>query len=293
MDLGFVGLGQMGSGMAANLVKAGHRVAVYNRTRGKEGTLVEIGATAAASVADACRNAEAVFTMLANDEAVRAVTFGEGGILEALPKGATHISSSTISTRLSAELTEAHAKAGHSFVAAPVQGRPDFAAAGKLFVLAAGPGDALAKAQPLFDAIGQRTFIVGEEPKAANLVKLANNFLIACVIETMGEALALVAKGGVDRHAYVDILTSTLWGAPVYKIYGALIAGETFEPAGFAVPLGQKDMRLTLEAADDLKVPLPVGGILRDRFLRLRAAGGDALDWSAIAQLARKDAGLD
>jgi 3-hydroxyisobutyrate dehydrogenase-like beta-hydroxyacid dehydrogenase len=293
MKAGFIGLGQMGSGMAANLAKAGHEVRVYNRTRGKEGPLVALGATAAESIADACVGADAVFTMLANDEALRAVAFGAGGVLEALPKGAIHISSSTVSVALAEELTATHSEAGQRFISAPVMGRPEAAAAAKLFVMAAGAPDAVADAGPLFDAIGQKTFHLGDEPKVGNIVKLANNFLLACVIETVGEAMALTSKAGVDRHSYLDVLTSTLWNAPVYKTYGALIANEAFEPAGFPVPLGQKDVRLALEAAEGLNVPLPVGGILRDRFIRLRAEGGDALDWSAIAKLARKDAGLD
>ena len=185
----------------------------------------------------------------------------------------------------------AHTKAGQRFVAAPVFGRPDIAAAGQLFVVAAGAPDAVKSAAPLFDAIGKRTFVISETPKAANLVKLSGNFLIASVIESLGEAMALVAKGGVDRRQYLDILTSTLFGAPVYKTYGGLIADGKFEPAGFAAPLGQKDIRLTLAAAEDLRVPMPIASLLRDRFLTLMAHGGDKLDWSAIGQLAAKDAG--
>ena len=185
----------------------------------------------------------------------------------------------------------AHAKAGQPFVAAPVFGRPDVAAAGQLFVIAAGGRDTLDAVAPLFDAIGQKTFVVSGTPKAANLVKLSGNFLIASVIESLGEAMALVGKGGVDRRQYLDILTSTLFDAPVYKTYGGLIADGTFEPAGFAAPLGYKDIRLTLAAAEDLRVPLPLASLLRDRFLTLLAYGGDKLDWSAIGQLAAKDAG--
>jgi 3-hydroxyisobutyrate dehydrogenase-like beta-hydroxyacid dehydrogenase len=176
-------------------------------------------------------------------------------------------------------------------VAAPVFGRPEVAAAGQLFVVAAGPSDAVSAAQPLFEAVGQRTFVVSQTQKAANLVKLSGNFLIAAVIESLGEAIALVDKAGVDRHKYLELLTSTLFTAPVYKTYGALIADRRFEPAGFAVPLGQKDIRLALAAAEELNVPLPLASLLRDRFLTLRAHGGDNLDWSAIGGLAAKDAG--
>jgi 3-hydroxyisobutyrate dehydrogenase-like beta-hydroxyacid dehydrogenase len=290
MKVGFIGLGHMGAGMAANLLKAGHDVTVYNRTRTKVEALVAQGAKAAAGVSDACRG-DAVITMLANDDAVESVVFGDGGIIGSLPAGAPHISSSTISVALSEKLEAAHAKAGQRFVAAPVFGRPDVAAAGQLFVIAAGGRDTLDAVAPLFDAIGQKTFVVSGTPKAANLVKLSGNFLIASVIESLGEAMALVGKGGVDRRQYLDILTSTLFDAPVYKTYGGLIADGTFEPAGFAAPLGYKDIRLTLAAAEDLRVPLPLASLLRDRFLTLLAHGGDKLDWSAIGQLAAKDAG--
>ncbi len=171
-------------------------------------------------------------------------------------------------------------------------GRPDVAAAGQLFVIAAGEPDAVEAAAPLFEAIGQKTFVVAATPKTANLVKLSGNFLIASIIESLGEAMALVGKAGVDRRQYIDFLTSTLFDVPVYKTYGGLIADGRFEPAGFAAPLGQKDIRLALAAAEDLRVPMPLASLLRDRFLTLLAHGGDKLDWSAIGGLAAKDAGL-
>jgi 3-hydroxyisobutyrate dehydrogenase-like beta-hydroxyacid dehydrogenase len=291
MDVGFIGLGRMGVAMAANLLEAGHRVTVYNRTPGKDRELIVKGARAAAEVAEACRS-DVVMTMLADDKAIEAVVHGGRGMLASLPKGAIHVSSSTISTALSERLTADHGAAGQRFVAAPVFGRPDAAAAAKLFVVAAGATDAVQHAMPLFEAIGQKTFVVSETPKAANLVKLSGNFLIAAVIESLGEAMALVAKGGVDKRQYLDLLTSTLFGAPVYRTYGALIAEGKFEPAGFAAPLGQKDIRLVLAAAEELRVPLPLASLLRDRLLTLLAQGGDALDWSAISGLAAKDAGI-
>jgi 3-hydroxyisobutyrate dehydrogenase-like beta-hydroxyacid dehydrogenase len=290
MKVGFIGLGHMGAGMAANLLKAGHDVTVYNRTRSKVETLVAQGARAAASVSNACRG-DAVLTMLADDGAVESVVFSRSGIIDCLPAGAIHISSSTISVALSERLEAAHAKAGQLFVAAPVIGRPDAAAAGQLFVVAAGAPDAVKAAASLFDAIGQKTFVVSETPKAGNLVKLSVNFLIASVIESVGEAMALIGKAGIDRRQYLDILTSTLFDASVYKTYGGLIAEGKFEPAGFAAPLGQKDIRLTLAAAEDLRVPMPLASLLRDRFLTLLAHGGDKLDWSAIGRLAATDAG--
>ncbi|NTF43190.1 NAD(P)-dependent oxidoreductase [Rhizobium rhizogenes] len=291
MKVGFIGLGQMGSAMAANLLKAGHEVTVYNRSRDKAEALAGEGATVAATVADAC-GGDAVFTMLAHDDALSAVVHGDGGVLASLGKGAVHISASTISVAMSERLTGEHAAAGQRFVAAPVFGRPEAAAAAKLFIAAAGAPDAIETVTPLFEAIGQRTFVLGEEPKSANLVKLSGNFLIASVIESLGEAMALVEKGGVDRHAYLDLLTSTLFNAPVYKTYGGLIADRKFKPAGFTAPLGQKDIRLALAAGEALNVPLPLASLLRDRFLNLLAHGGEELDWSAIGALAAKDAGL-
>jgi 3-hydroxyisobutyrate dehydrogenase-like beta-hydroxyacid dehydrogenase len=292
MKAGFIGLGQMGSAVAANLVKAGHEVTVFNRTLAKAQPLVDMSAHPARHIGDACRG-DVVMTMLADDHAVEDAAFGDGGIVANLAKNALHITASTISVALSERLTDAHAKAGQRFVAAPVFGRPDVAAAGKLAVAAAGPADALETAKPLFEAIAQKTFVLGEKPSSANLVKLSGNFLIANVIEALGEAVALVTKGGVDRHAYIELLTSTLFSAPVYKVYGALIADEKFSPAGFAAPLGAKDIHLALAAAETLRVPMPIASLLRDRFLALLARGGEALDWSAISTLAARDSGQD
>ena len=290
MQIGFIGLGRMGSAMAANLVKAGHDVTVFNRSPEKRGALLELGAHEAARIADACHG-EAVITMLADDTAVSGVVLANGGIIENLPKGAIHISMSTISVALSKSLTQAHAEAGQRFVAAPVFGRPDAAAAAKLFIVPAGDPAAVEACKPLFAALGQKTIPIGTEPQAANLVKLSGNFLLAAAIEALGEAVALVGKAGVDRSAYVDLLTSTVFTAPAYKIYGDLIAANQFQPAAFAAPLGYKDSRLTLAAAESLRVPMPLGSLLHDRFLRLLAQGGDNLDWAAIGGLARQDAG--
>jgi len=290
MKIGFIGLGHMGSGLAANLLKAGHDVTVYNRTRAKAEALASEGAKIAVTPSDACRG-EAVFTMLADDKALEAVVYADGGLLATLDKGAVHISSSTISVALSRRLSEDHRKKGQLYVAAPVFGRPEAAAAKKLFVVAAGKSDAVKAVLPLLDAIGQKTFTISEQAEAANIVKLSGNFLIAAVIESLGEAMALVGKAGVDKHQYLEILTSTLFGAPVYKTYGTLIADGKFEPAGFAAPLGLKDIGLALAAGQDLRVPLPLASLLRDRFLTLLANGGDNLDWSALGSLAAKDAG--
>jgi 3-hydroxyisobutyrate dehydrogenase-like beta-hydroxyacid dehydrogenase len=290
MDVGFIGLGHMGAGMAANLLKAGHRVTVFNRTAAKAQALITQGAALATSIAEVCR-CDAVMTMLANDEAVESVVLGRDGIIANLSPGALHISSSTISVALSQRLTEQHAKKRQQFIAAPVFGRPDVATAGKLFVVAGGEAAAVREAACLLDAIGQKTFVISATPKAANLVKLSGNFLGASVIEALGEAMALVGKAGIDERQYLEFLISTLFDAPIYKTYGSLIADGRFTPPGFAAPLGQKDIRLVLAAAEDLRVPMPVASLLRDRFLNLLAHGGDQLDWSAIGRLPAADAG--
>jgi 3-hydroxyisobutyrate dehydrogenase-like beta-hydroxyacid dehydrogenase len=291
MKIGFIGLGQMGSGMAANLLKAGHEVAVYNRTASKAGALVRLGAKAQPSVGAVCE-ADTVITMLSDDGALEDIVFRKGGVLANLKKGAAHISSSTISVALSKRLAAAHAAAEQHYLAAPVFGRPDAAANGKLFVVVGGDAALIDTYMPLFRQLGPRTFVMSSKPEDANLVKLSGNFLIAVVIESLGEALALIGKGGLDQQQYLELLTSTLFDAPVYKTYGRLLVEQRFEPAGFAAPLGQKDIRLTLAAAETLQVPLPLASLLRDRFLALLAQGGAALDWSAIGQLAARDAGL-
>jgi 3-hydroxyisobutyrate dehydrogenase-like beta-hydroxyacid dehydrogenase len=290
MKLGFIGLGRMGAAMAANLVKAGHDVSVFNRSAGKSGSLIKLGAREAANLAAAC-SGDVVITMLADDDAASGIVLGEGGLIAHLPKGAIHLSMSTISVALSKRLAQAHAQAGQRYVAAPVFGRPEMAAAGKLFIVAAGDPKAIDACQPLFGAMGQKVYSMGTEPSAANLVKLSGNFLLASAIEALGEAVALIGKAGIDRHAYIELLTSTIFTAPAYKTYGALIAKGDFEPAGFAAPLGYKDIRLTLAAAESLRVPMPLGSLLHDRFLRLIAQGGEKLDWAAIGGLATQDAG--
>ena len=291
MKVGFIGLGHMGSGMAANLLRAGHEVTVFNRSADKRRPLLDLGGREATRVADACA-AEVVITMLADDDALRQVTLGDEGIVAELRQGGTHVSMSTVSVELTRNLSEAHEQARQRLIAAPVFGRPEMAAAAKLFIVAGGAPEALRLCQPLFDAMGQRTFPLGPEPAAASLVKLAGNFMIAATIETLGEALALVGKAGIDPGSFVELLTSSLFPAPAYRTYGTLIAERKFQPAGFAVPLGHKDIRLLLAASQSLHVPMPVASLLNDRFQRLIAQGGEKLDWSAISELAAEDAGL-
>jgi 3-hydroxyisobutyrate dehydrogenase-like beta-hydroxyacid dehydrogenase len=280
----------MGAGMAGNLIKAGHEVTVYNRTPEKARALVGAGAKVATSVSEACQG-DAAMTMLANDEAVESLVLGPEGVLASLRPGSLHVSSSTISVALSQRLSQEHAAQGQRYIAAPVFGRPDVAATAQLVVVAGGEKTAVEAAGPLLEAIARKVFVVGEAPQAANLLKLSGNFLNASVIESLGEAFALIAKGGIDRQRYLEILGS-LFNVPAYNIYGALIASGRFEPAGFAAPLGQKDIRLLLAAAENLGVAMPVGSLLRDRFLTLMAHGGEQLDWSAIGALPAQDAGL-
>jgi 3-hydroxyisobutyrate dehydrogenase-like beta-hydroxyacid dehydrogenase len=289
MKTGFIGLGHMGSAMAKNLLKAGHDVTIFNRTPGRSQSLLALGAHEATSVADACQS-EVVITMLSDDTAVAEVALGNGGMIPNLSKRAIHISMSSISVELSKRLTQAHAQAGQRYVAAPVLGRPDMAAAAKLFIVAAGDPTAIDTCRPLFDAMGQKTLPIGKDAWTANLVKLSCNFLQGAIIEALGEAIALTSKAGIDRHAYVDLLTSTVFTAPAYKIFGELIADEKFEPALFGAPLGYKDIRLWLAAAEGQRVPMPIASLLHDRFLRLFAQGGDQLDWAAIGGLAGQDA---
>lgn len=291
MKLGFIGLGRMGAGMAARLCAAGYALTVFNRSAERSQALIALGAKGANNIGEVC-SADVVFTMLSDDAAVEEVVLDPAGMLGSLKPDAIHVSCSTMSVSLSARLSQAHGQRQQGYIAAPVFGRPDAAAAGKLYMVAAGKHDLIEKVQPLFDVLGQRTFTVSDDPEKANLVKLSGNFLLAAVLESLGEAMALVEKGGVDRHRYLDLLTSTLFNVPVYKNYGAMIADRHFDPAGFAAHLGRKDMRLTLAAAEELKVPLPFASVLRDRFLDLAAHGGDHLDWSAIGSLAAKDAAL-
>jgi 3-hydroxyisobutyrate dehydrogenase-like beta-hydroxyacid dehydrogenase len=290
MHISFVGLGNMGHPVAANLLKAKFDLTVWNRTAQRADDLVAAGATRAATPADASR-ADVVITMLADDATVEQVVF-EQRLVELLPRGAIHVSMSTISVRLARRLADAHAEHGSVYVSAPVFGRPEAAAAGKLFVVAAGPRAALERCQPIFAAVGQRTFPFGDRPESANLVKLAGNFLIASTIETLGEAVALARKSGIDPHAFVEMLTTSLFAAPIYKTYGGLIADERYRPAGFKLPLGLKDVTLALDAARDALVPMPIASLVRDHMIEAIAQGYEDADWSVLGAVAARAAGL-
>ncbi len=281
----------MGQAMAKNLLHVGHKVTVYNRTRQHSERLAAEGAHVAETPAGAALE-EAAITMLADDRAVEAVIFGENGLLEAMLPGALHISMSTISAALSERLAAAHREKGQRYLAAPVFGRPEAAAAAKLFIVAAGAKADIAEAQPLFDAMGQRTFDVGEKPEQANILKLCGNFLISCVIESMSEVFAVSAKAGVEASTVFDLFTSTLFSAPVYKTYGTILMEKKFSPAAFKLALGFKDNRLMLEAAANLQTPMPFASVVRDQFLSALANGRGDLDWSAFGLAVQQNAGL-
>lgn len=291
MKVGLIGLGRMGAGIAKSLLRGGHQVTVYNRTRERAEALRKDGAVVAGSIPEAC-GGDAVLTMLADDAALESVAFAESGLLSSLPPGRTHISLSTISVSLCDRLAAAHARAGQEFIAAPVFGRPEAAEAGKLAIVAAGSKAAVERCKPLWDAMGQKLLAIDDKQSKANVVKLTGNFLIATVLESLGEAIAFARKSGVDAAALLDFLTSTLFNAPVYKTYGGLIVEGKHDHVGFALPLGLKDVRLVLQAADAQRVPMPIASVLHDRFLTALARGHEGSDWSVIGQVAAEDAGL-
>jgi len=292
MKIGFIGLGNMGSGIAGNLVRARHEVLVWNRTAEKARALLEAGAVLAPSPKAAASNREVVMTMLADDAALEEVLGGDEGLLEGLRPGALHVSLSTISVALAERIAAFHSVRGQRFLSAPVFGRPDAAAAGKLFVVAGGAEADLRTAGPLFDSIGQRVFHIGETPASANLVKLCGNFAILSAIETMGEAMTLAQKGGVPKRLLLEVLTGTLFDSPVYRNYGAVLVEERFKPAGFAAPLGLKDMRLVGRSAEALRVPMPVLNVLRDHLLQTIDAEGEEVDWSGIGRTIARNGGV-
>jgi len=292
VKIGFIGLGNMGAAIAANLVRARHEVAVWNRSAAKARPLVDAGAALASSPKAAASDREVVMTMLADDAALEDVLCGAHGILEGLRRGALHISMSTISVATAERVATQHGTRGQHFLSAPVFGRPDAAAAAKLFVVAGGANADIQTASQLFGSISQRVFRVSETPSAANLVKLCGNFMILSAIEAMGEAMALAQKGGIPKRQLLEVLTGTLFDAPVYRNYGAILAEERFKPAGFAAPLGLKDMRQAGQSAEALRVPMPLLNVLRDHLLQTIDAEGEDVDWSAIGRTIARNGGL-
>lgn len=292
MQIGFIGLGRMGQVMARRLLAAGHGLAVYNRTRSKAEALAAEGAVVVDSIADLGANCEAVITMLADDAAVEAVAGGPAGLVAILPAGAVHIAMGTHSVTAVRSLAEAHGGAGQTLLAAPMLGRPEVVAAGKAGVVPAGPRDALDRCRPIFEALAGRVFVAGDDPAAAIAVKLANNFVLGCAIEAMGEGFALTRKFGVEPRLFFEVLTQGLFGSPAYQAYGDIIAREAYDQVGFTATLGLKDINLALAAAGSVGVPLPSGNVYRDRLVGALAHAEGELDWAVMARDQARASGL-
>jgi 3-hydroxyisobutyrate dehydrogenase-like beta-hydroxyacid dehydrogenase len=289
--IGMVGLGNMGSGVASNLLKSGHELIAWNRSPGPVEALVAKGARRAASPAEAF-DAEVVFSMLSEDSVIETVIVNSGA-LDGARAGAVHVNLSTISVSLARRLEAMHRERGLGYVAAPVLGRPDVAASGGLVVLAAGAPAAVETVLPLLERFGRKVWRLGDEAARANVVKLACNFALASMIETLGEAGALAAAHGVEPRDVYDVMTEGLFASPAYKVYAELIGAQRFSPAGFAMPLGLKDVRLALQAGEEKHAPLPIASVLRDQFIAALAHGDAELDWSALAMVSRRAAGLE
>ncbi len=292
MRIGFIGLGNMGAAIAANLLKARHEVTVWNRSAAKALPMTQAGAVLAGSPKEAAAGREVVITMLADDAALDAVLYGDDGMLAGLATGALHISMSTIAVATAERLAREHLAREQRLLCAPVFGRPEAAAAGKLFIIAAGDPADVAHAGPIFTAVGQQVFSIGTTPAAAALVKLCGNFMILSAIEALAEAMTLAEKGGVAKSLLLEVLTGSLFNAPVYHNYGKILVEEKFKPAGFAAPLGLKDMRLAGQSADHLRVPMPLLNVLRDHLLQTIAVEGEDVDWSGIGLSIAKNSGL-
>jgi 3-hydroxyisobutyrate dehydrogenase-like beta-hydroxyacid dehydrogenase len=280
----------MGQAISSRIIDAGFDLTVYNRTPAKADELAQKGATVADSVGDACKGRDVVFTMLSDDKALAAVV--DGGLLEHLPKGAIHVPMGTHSVTALLEIKARHDAAGHAFVAAPVLGRPDAAAAGQLGIVPGGDADAISKLEPLWKVIGRRTFPAGTNPAGAAAVKLANNMVLGCAIEAMAEAFALTRKFDVDPAVFNEVLTDGLFASPAYKVYGGIISNEAYDKVGFAVTLGFKDSNLIMAAGQAANVPLPSMNVFRDSLLEALAHGEGDLDWSVMARVRARASGL-
>jgi 3-hydroxyisobutyrate dehydrogenase-like beta-hydroxyacid dehydrogenase len=291
MKIAFIGLGRMGMGMARNLLRGGYKVAAYNRSRAKAEALAKDGALVAATPADAARDADVVMTMVADDNALDEILFAKDGAASAMKSGGIHLSHSTISVAMSRRLTAEHAARGQRYLSVPVFGRPEAAESKNLIVVVAGPGELVEECRPLFEAIGRETYVVGSEPWQANVAKVCGNFMVVSAIEALGEAYATLRKARVDPEVFLEIMHSLL-GSQVITNYGRIIAQEKFEPAGFALKLGLKDVRLVLAAAEECASPMPMASLVRDHLLSAVANGQGELDWSSLTQVAARNAGL-
>lgn len=290
--VGFIGLGNMGLPIAENLIAAGYSLRVYNRTPEKAQPLIEKGATLAPTPADAVGPDSLVITMLANDQALEAVVLGEQGILNQLGSGGIHVSMSTIAPATAQALAKQHAQRGTHYLSAPVFGRPEAAAARKLWICVSGDAAAKARVIPLLNQIGQQVFDFGETVSAANVVKITGNFLIVAAIEAMAEAFTLAEKNDIDRTQVAELFGQTLFACPIYQNYGRMIAQQQYEPAGFRLALGLKDVSLALQTAKESQMPLPFASLLHDRLMASVAKGRGDLDWTGLALEASEAAGL-
>jgi 3-hydroxyisobutyrate dehydrogenase-like beta-hydroxyacid dehydrogenase len=295
--VGFIGLGRMGVAMATNLAQSGCKLIGFVRRRERLAELSALGLKPTVEIADLF-DCSIVISMLPDDNAVRDVVFGSdtpfgsNGLSFGLMPGAVHLSMSTISTAAASEMAAEHARSGQGYVAAPVFGNPDAAKARELFVIAAGGAADIDRCRPIFDTLGQRTFVVGPDPATANLIKLAGNVTTAATVEMLGEVLALARKTGVDPERLLEILTATMFGGRAHKIYGAKIAAQLYARGGFVFPLALKDVRLALAEAEAAGVPMPSVSVVRDRLITGMARGYAELDWSALGLLAAEEAGL-
>jgi 3-hydroxyisobutyrate dehydrogenase-like beta-hydroxyacid dehydrogenase len=289
MDVGFIGLGMMGSRIAANLVNAGHRLRVWNRSPEPVDALVRMGARRAAEARDAF-SGDVVFSMLADDDAVHAVI---DGLLDGAPKGLVHVNMSTISVALARDLGARHKARGLAYVAATVFGRPELAAEGKLNIVVAGDPSVIARIEPLFDVIGQHTWRIGVQPERANVVKLAGNMMLGAAVEAISEASAFGSRHDIDPADLLDVLTNGVFSSPAYKTYGALIAKRRYDPAGFRLSLLLKDVRLALAAADAAGVPMPLADVVHESLLEAVAQGDGQRDLAALALVAQRRAALE
>lgn len=290
--IGFIGLGLMGQGMAANLVKAGFDVTVYNRTLAKTRTLKSLGAKVARKPADAATPGGIVITVVADDRVLEEVTLGEEGFGEVLGHKGIHLSMSTIAPTTSENLARYHQARGADYVTAPVFGRPDAAAAAKLWICTSGRKAAKKRLAPVLQAMSQAVYDFGEAPGAANVVKLAGNFMIGAAVEAMGEAFALAEKHGIAREAMAGFITETMFAAPVYRNYAPPIAARKAKEIGFLLRLGLKDVNLVLDAAERSHTPMPFADIVHGRLLAAMAKGRGEMDWTALALGVSEDAGL-
>jgi 3-hydroxyisobutyrate dehydrogenase-like beta-hydroxyacid dehydrogenase len=289
-SIGFIGLGRMGEAMAANLLQAGYRLRVYNRTRSRAQALAARGATVVSSPEEAAEPGGIVVSSLANDQALEQVA-GES-LARRLGAGGLHVSTSTVSPETSLRLAKQYQQHGAIYVAAPVLGRPDAAAAAKLWIMVSGAAQGRERARSILETLGQGAFEFGDDPGAANVVKLACNFMIASVMEAMAESFTLVQKNGIPRSALAELLVRTIFDCPAYRNYGKLIADEQYEPAQFALALGLKDMGLVVQTATASTMPMPLGDLVHNRFLAAVAKGRGELDWTGLAREVSEEAGM-